>query len=101
MNGKGVIPMKYNNIQWIVRAPFYVRKTHFCPECGTQVLTVKRDKIVRSGSEEAKRLGASHGNFHSVSGECNVKVIWKEFECPQCRKYITIDEMKHHEGIPK
>lgn len=85
--------MKYTNIQRIWKAPLYIRKKHRCPVCAAPVNAAKRDKIVRAGSEEAKRL-----NVTGMSG--NVKVIWDVFECPDCGAVTSIEDMKRHEGIP-
>jgi hypothetical protein len=86
--------MKYTNVQWILKAPLYIRKPHKCPDCKKPVSVAKREKVVRAGSEEAKQMGVTR-----LCG--NVKVVWKVFEGPSCGKMTTIDEMKHHEGIPK
>ena len=85
--------MKYTNVQWKFHSPFYIRKPHKCPSCGSPVHPVKQEKIVRAGSEQAKALGV-HG-FHGT-----VKVVWKAFECPGCGRITSIEEMKRYEGIP-
>ena len=88
--------MKYTNVQWILKAPLYIRKPHKCPDWKETVSVTKREKVVRAGSEEANQMGVSE-----LCGIGNVKVVWKVFECPSCGKMTTIEEMKRHEGIPK
>ena len=89
--------MKYSGIKWMSESPFYVRwKKHFCPECNTQLGTIKVSRIVHSSSEEAKGFDFSVGGETYMYG--NVKFIWTEFKCPKCGKQLTIDEMKRIES---
>ncbi|MBQ1982602.1 MAG: hypothetical protein II229_05210, partial [Clostridia bacterium] len=30
----------------------------------------------------------------------DIKFTWDEFECPNCKKHLTVNEMKEIEGIP-
>ena len=87
--------MRYTNIKRTFKSPFYVNfKNHFCPDCNEKLSKVKVSRIVNSKSEEAKDF-----NFHFVEGYMigNVKFIWTEFQCPNCNRQITIDEMKQIE----
>lgn len=92
--------MKCKNFQYIIKAPLYIRKKHYCPDCGVQVAVVKTSQIVYAGSQEAKQMGLT---FHMVGGvyqSGKVNVMWKEFECPQCKQRISVEQMKKIEGIP-
>ena len=47
--------MKYGGIKWISGNPFYVHlRKHYCPDCYTQLGTIKIFRVVNSASEEAK-----------------------------------------------
>ena len=84
--------MDYNGIQRIYKHPFYVAfKKHYCPVCGVRLHTVDVEQVLRPGSADAERLGLSWSSRIIVK---NVKYIWTEFECPQCKRRITIDEMR-------
>lgn len=87
--------MKYH---WIIKAPFYIRKPHACPQCAAQLQVDRREKEVRVGSAEAERFDLHITGGPHLNGW--VKVRWKEFFCPKCDRYFTIDEVKRHEGIP-
>lgn len=59
---------------------------------------VKVSKIVWIGSHEAEVLGVDGGSAMGVKQSGKVKVHWKEFECPQCGRHISVEEMKKREG---
>lgn len=87
--------MKYQHIKWIYKSPFYVHwKKHFCPACNERLRIIKVSRIINSKSEEAKDY-----NFHTLDNYMigNVKFVWKEFQCPKCKRQFTIDEMKQIE----
>lgn len=89
--------MKYTNVHWNLKSPFFTKfRKHYCPDCATRLQTVKLSKIVRAGSAEAREFDLHiTGGPHLIG---NVKVIWWEFECPNCNRRITIDKMKRMEG---
>lgn len=87
--------MKYQHIQRIFKNPFFVNcKKHYCINCGKLLKKVKVSKIVNSNSPEAKFF-----DFHTVDNFMigNVKFIWTEFLCSNCKKQFTIDEMRRIE----
>lgn len=87
--------MKYQHIQRIYKNPFYVNfKKHYCPNCGVALEKIKISKIVNSKSEEARNFEFEFGESYMIG---NVKFIWDEFQCPICKKRISIDEMKRIE----
>lgn len=90
------------NAQWIIKSPIFVNlKKHYCPECQNLLKVVKVSKVLSAGSDEAKTIGL---DFSMVGGvyQCGkVKVIWKEFQCLQCNRRISIDRMKEIEGYPR
>lgn len=93
--------MKSNNWQFIIKAPIYINfKKHVCPNCNTLVNAVKTSKTVWLGSDEAKKLRISGSMIGGGFQRGQVKVIWQEFECPQCNQRISVERMKEFEGIP-
>ena len=79
----------------------YVSLTkHFCSICGEKLRTVKVSKVVNFNSPEAEKYDFSFGGArkYDMIVDGDVKFIWKEFECPNCKKHFTIDEMKILEG---
>lgn len=78
---------------WIIKAPFYLRKPHDCPECGCTLRVDRREKIIQDGKFQGQTIS-------SRSPDGKVKVHWKEFWCDTCQRHFTIAEIKRHEGIP-
>ena len=76
----------------------YFRKDHFCPDCKTKLEKVPVSKVVNSRSPEAKDFDFSMGFDSYAVGD--IKFTWDEFECPNCKKHLTVNEMKEIEGIP-
>ena len=74
----------------------YLRKAHFCPDCGTKLEKVAVSKVVNSRSPEAKDFDFSIDGVHMMG---DVQFTWDEFECPNCKKHLTVDEVKKIEGI--
>lgn len=68
---------------------------HYCPNCKNKLKTVKVSKIVNRNSPEAKDYDFSSDIV--LTGD--VEFIWKEFECPQCHKHYSVNELKKTEGI--
>ena len=84
--------MDYNGVQRIYQHPLYVKfKKHYCPDCDARLRTVDVEKVLRPGSAEAEKLGLRWSSRIIVK---NVKYIWTEFECPQCKRRFMIDEMR-------
>lgn len=87
--------MKYQHVQRIYKNPFYVNfKKHYCPNCGVVLKKIKISKIVNSRSKEASDFKFEFGETFMIG---NVKFIWNEFQCPECKKIISIDEMRYIE----
>ena len=72
---------------------YTIFKKHNCPKCGTLLNCVKVSKIVHSKSPEAKdfNFSFSGGDGYMIG---NVKFIWKEFECSNCKQHYTVNELK-------
>ena len=81
-------------IKYFSNDVFYMMKKHYCPVCNILLKKVKVSRVVNSKSPEAKKF-----DFSAVDGWMygNVKFIWKEFECPECKRHITVREMKEIE----
>ena len=77
---------------------FYFRKDHFCPDCKTQLEKAPVSKVVNSRSSEAKDFDFSMPGDNFAMGD--IQFTWDEFECPNCKKHLTVNEMKGIEGIP-
>ena len=69
--------------QRIYKDIFYLRKAHFCPDCGTKLEKVAVSKVVNSRSPEAKNFDFSIDGVHMMG---DVQFTWDEFECPNCKK---------------
>ena len=76
----------------------YFKKDHFCPDCKTRLEKVPVSKVVNSRSPEAKDFDFSIGSDTYAVGD--IQFTWDEFECPNCKKHLTVNEMKEIEGIP-
>ena len=74
----------------------YLRKAHFCPDCGTKLEKAAVSKEVNARSLEAKNFDFSIDGVHMIG---DVRFTWDELECPSCKKHLTVDEMKKIEGI--
>ena len=77
---------------------FYFRKVHFCPECKTKLEKVPVSKVINSRSPEAKDFDFSMPGGNFAVGD--IQFTWDEFECPNCKKHFTVNEMKEIEGVP-
>jgi len=70
-------------------------KKHFCPECKAPLKKITVSRVINSKSSEAADFDFSAGDGW-ING--NVKFVWKEFECPVCKRHITINQMKEIEN---
>lgn len=87
--------MRYQHVQRIWKSPFYVNfKKHYCPSCNEILHKIKMSKIVNRRSEEAKNFDFSTMDGYMVG---NVKFIWNELQCPNCKRTVSIDKMKQIE----
>ena len=75
----------------------YFKKDHFCPDCKTKLEKIPVSKVVNSSSPEAKDFDFSMFDTYMVG---DIKFTWDEFECSNCKKHLTVNEMKEYEGIP-
>ena len=64
---------------------------HNCPQCGAQMKVVKKKKVVRAKTREAKSFDFTACD---LSLGDKVKFIWYEFKCKNCDKTYTEDAMK-------
>lgn len=70
---------------------FFIIKIHYCFHCKTRLKRKKREKVVNSESDEAKKYDFSmldtflHGN---------IKFITYYYECPKCNAIYEINELK-------
>lgn len=88
--------------EYINEDVIYMCKSHFCPDCKTKLKKVKVSKVINTASpnnEDMKEL-ATRLHVKNIQTEYvgNVKYVWKEFECPNCKRHITVSEMKEIEG---
>lgn len=94
--------MDCKNHTWKIKAPIFVNfKKHYCPRCKMLLKVVKAAKIVRLGSHEAEVMKLDGAMIGGVYQSGNVKVHWKEFECPRCGCRFSVEEMKKLEGYPE
>lgn len=92
--------MEYSNFKYIIKSPLYIRKKHLCPKCNVQVNVINNSKIVWTDSEEAEQMKLNVSMIGGVYQNGKVKVIWKEFECPNCKQRISVEKMKEIERYP-
>lgn len=88
--------MKRKAIKYIYSAnPFwlYLRK-HVCPNCNAKVKRQYSSKIVNSNSPEAAEYDFSLGDTY-LSGDVEFRT--RCFYCPNCKRDISIQEMKKYE----
>ena len=76
---------------------FYLVKKHYCPKCGSRLKRALVSKVVNSESPEAKNYDFRHYDFGRMKGD--VKFYWHDFQCADCGKQLTVNEMKRHEGV--
>ena len=89
--------MKYQHVQRIFKSPFYVNlKKHYCPICGELLHKTTVSRIVNSNSPEAADFDFLTFDSYMIG---NVKFIWTEFQCSNCKKNYTIEEMKRIEKV--
>lgn len=82
--------------QRIYKHVFYLRKPHYCPDCGTKLKKIAVSKVVNSRSPEAKDFDFRSGDAYMIG---DVQFTWDELECPGCHKRLDVNEMKRIEGI--
>lgn len=98
-----------HGIRYVRQDVSYISKKHYCPICGTLLNVVKVSKVINSNSEEAKDLppilpetvigrGVKFRKYNAIG---NIKWIWKQFECPDCKHRFTVEQMKQIESSPK
>lgn len=80
--------------------PFYLKRKHLCPKCGT-TLNLKKNKFIINtykNPEEAKKYMLNFGSIR-VSG--NIEVTTFYFQCPKCNEKYEIPELQKQEKIRK
>lgn len=75
-------------------------KKHYCPDCSNKLKTVKVSKVVNYKSPEAKDYDFYFGRpGQGVMVTGDAMFIWKEFECSNCARHFTVEELKKIEGV--
>lgn len=62
------------------------------------MVKIKVSKVVNWKSEEAKNFDFSACDSFMIG---NIKFVWTEFQCPICKRQITIDEMRREKEHKK
>ncbi|MBO5785685.1 MAG: hypothetical protein J6R45_00015 [Clostridia bacterium] len=75
---------------------YTVFKKHYCPDCKVRLKRIEVSKIVNSKSPEAKKYDLSMGDTFMTG---DIEVVWKEFQCPNCLRIISVKQMKRIEGF--
>ncbi len=87
--------MKYTNVRRIYNNLFYLNfKKHYCPDCSSLLKKTSVSKIVNSKSDESTAFDFEFSDGYMIG---NVKFIWTELQCTNCKKRITVEEMKRFE----
>jgi ribosomal protein S27AE len=90
---------KPQHIKRIFSNPGFVYlKKHFCPNCHRQMKVVRHTRIVNSQSEEAFKFDFHSGETYMLG---DVKFIWEELMCPNCRMEISVRDMLSIENTSK
>ena len=76
---------------------FYLWKKHYCPQCKKQLKTIKVSRVVDTNSPEAKQF-PSRKYYGIPIAVKKVKYVWKEFQCLNCAKHFTIQDIKNIEA---
>lgn len=78
--------------QIIIKHPIFLFfKKHFCLKCNQQLKRKMISRIVTMGTMEAQRIC---GDLHIAPDTYGqLKVIWYEFECANCREVFGVDEL--------
>lgn len=98
-----------HGIRYVRQDVSYISKKHICPICDTQLDVVKVSEVINFNSEEVKELppiipktvigrGIKFRNYNAIG---NIKWIWKNFECSNCKRRFTVDQIKQIESSPK
>ena len=66
-------------------------KKHYCPSCSAKLHLIKKTKLIASNAPGANNYS---GILSEVSPEENIRFIWNEFQCPNCKADFTIENMK-------
>ena len=88
------MPNGYQRIRNDIR---YFRKVHFCPDCGSQLNKAEVSRVVNAGSPEARDFDFTMSPGIAMVGD--VQFTWDEFECPECHRHFSVNEIKKSEGI--
>lgn len=75
-------------------SPIYLHGKHICPECGGKTELRYVSKVVNSKSPEAKDYDFSVGDTF-LAGDVEFRTRY--FHCPECRRDISVQEMKESE----
>ena len=70
---------------------FTLFKKHYCPGCSAKLQLIKKTKLIVSNAPGANNR---NGILSEVSPEENIRFIWKEFQCPNCKTEFTIEHIK-------
>ena len=98
-----------HGVRYVRQDITYLKKEHKCPICNTPLNVIKASAVINSNSEEAKGItpivpkvviGTRGIKFRNYNAIGNIKWIWKEFECPNCNRRFTVDQMKQIEAAP-
>ena len=75
----------------------YLRQKHDCPVCSTRLKKVKVSRDVDMNSPEAANFPPNRSRIITKT----TKYVWKELECPGCRRHFTVEQMKQIEATSK
>ena len=89
------MPNGYQRIRNDIR---YFRKAHFCPDCGSQLNKAEVSRVVNAGSPEARDFDFTMSPGIAMVGD--VQFTWDEFECPECHRHFSVNEIKKKRGDP-
>lgn len=75
--------------------PFYIYlKKHYCPYCKAKLKIKHKREIVNSNSDNAREYDFSIGDTF-LTGDVEFRT--KCFYCPECKLYLSFDDIKKAE----
>ena len=87
------------NFQFLIRSPIYLYlKKHYCPQCSHLLKVIISSRVIYPGLEESEQQNLDFSMVGGAYQSGAVKIMYNEFECPQCNCRITVDKMKEIEG---
>ena len=87
------------NRAWISESTRYINDDHYCPDCQAKLSKKRVRELIDPKSEKAKKFDLSFDGNSFFPG--TVEISYVLFECANCNRTFTIDEMRNAERASK